>query len=44
MLSFYALDISSLNTTAASLFVINTVVIIFKAENKPKVTLLITVY
>lgn len=44
MLSFYTLSISSLNTTETSLFVLNTGVIIFKAENKPKVTLLIVVW
>lgn len=36
MLSFYTLNISSLNKTEASLLVINTVIIIFKAEKKAK--------
>lgn len=44
LLPFYILNISQLNTAQISFFVINKLVIIFKAENKPKIMLLIVVY
>lgn len=44
LLLFCILNISQPNTAQISFFVINKLVVIYKAENKPKVMLLIVVY
>lgn len=44
LLLFCILNNSQPNTAQISFFVINMLVVIYKAENKPKVMLLIVVY